>query len=84
MEHSLASITKYFSDLDIHFAGFMGRLSESHAPEILLAAALVSRFTREGNICLDLRSVEGTLLNSDNDGADAMVLPALAEWSARP
>jgi exodeoxyribonuclease V alpha subunit len=73
---------KYFSDLDIHFAGLIGRLSGSHAPEILLAAAMVSRFTREGNICLDLRSVEGTLLNGDNDGADAMVLPALAEWSA--
>jgi exodeoxyribonuclease V alpha subunit len=73
---------KYFSDLDIHFAHFMGRLSESHAPEILLAAAMVSRFTREGNICLDLRSVEGMLLNGDNDGTDAMVLPALAKWSA--
>jgi exodeoxyribonuclease V alpha subunit len=73
---------KYFSDLDIHFARFIGRLSGSHAPEILLAAAMVSRFTREGNICLDLRSVEGTLLNGDNDSADAMVMPALAKWSA--
>ena len=73
---------KYFSDLDIHFARFMGQLSGSYAPEILLAAAMVSRFTREGNICLDLRSVEGRPLNGDNDGADAMVLPALAKWSA--
>ena len=73
---------KYFSDLDIHFARFMGHLSGSHASEILLAAAMVSRFTREGNICLDLASVEGRPLNVDNDGADAMVLPELAKWSA--
>ncbi len=73
---------RYFSDLDIHFAHYMGRLSGSDAPEILLASALVSRFTREGNICLDLRSVEGSLLNGDDDGQDAAVLPALAEWSA--
>src|SRR5271157_678928 len=73
---------EYFSDLDIHFAHFMGRLSGNPAPEILLAAAMASRFTREGNICLDLRSLEGTLLNGDNDGADVMVLPALAKWSA--
>ncbi|MGZ6292254.1 MAG: exodeoxyribonuclease V subunit alpha [Syntrophales bacterium] len=73
---------KYFSDLDIHFARFMGRLAGSHVPEILLAAAMVSRFTREGNICLDLRSVEGTLLNGDNDSEDVLVLPALAKWSA--
>jgi exodeoxyribonuclease V alpha subunit len=78
----LSLYNEYFSDLDIHFARFMGRLSGNHAPEILLAAAMVSRFTREGNICLDLRSVEGSLLNDDNDGADAMVLPALAKWSA--
>jgi len=73
---------KYFSDLDIHFARFMGQLSGSHAPEILLAAAMVSRFTREGNICLDLPSVEGRPLNGDSDGPDAMVLPALAKWYA--
>ncbi|MGO9139509.1 MAG: exodeoxyribonuclease V subunit alpha [Syntrophales bacterium] len=73
---------KYFSDLDIHFARFMGRLSGGHAPEVMLAVAMVSRFTREGNICLDLRSVEGTLLHGDKDGQDAMVLPALARWSA--
>jgi exodeoxyribonuclease V alpha subunit len=73
---------EYFSDLDIHFARFMGRLSGSHATEILLAAAMVSRFTREGNICLDLRCVEGTLLNDEKGGADAIVLPSLAEWSA--
>jgi exodeoxyribonuclease V alpha subunit len=73
---------KYFSDLDIHFARFMGQLSGSHAPEILLAAAMVSRFTREGNICLDLRSFEGRPLDGDNDSADVMVLPALSKWSA--
>ena len=73
---------KYFSDLDIHFARFMGRLSGSFEPEILLAAALVSRFTREGNICLDLGLFEGRPLDGDDGGAEPLVLPALAEWSA--
>jgi len=73
---------KYFSDLDIHFARFMAQLSGNEIPEILLAAAMVSRFTREGNICLDLSSVEGRPLNGDGDDADTILCPALAKWSS--
>ncbi|MEW5724693.1 MAG: exodeoxyribonuclease V subunit alpha [Thermodesulfobacteriota bacterium] len=42
------------SPLDLHFARLMGRLSGGGAPEVELAAALVSRATRAGHICLDL------------------------------
>ena len=41
------------SPLDIHFAALMGRLGGSEAPELLMAAALVSSCTRQGHICLD-------------------------------
>ncbi|MGC9975535.1 MAG: exodeoxyribonuclease V subunit alpha [Syntrophales bacterium] len=80
-EAELSLNNKYFSDLDVHFARFMWRLSGSQVPEILLAAALLSRFTREGNICLDLPSVEGRTVSDNDNGTDAIVLPALAKWS---
>ncbi len=72
---------RYFSDLDIHFARFIGRISGSQAQEIILAAALVSRVTREGSICLDLPSIERRPLSENNDDTDTMILPALAKWS---
>jgi exodeoxyribonuclease V alpha subunit len=81
-EAQLILSNKNFSDLDIHFARFIGQLSGSQRPEILLAAAMVSRFTREGNICLDLTSVEGRPLSVDNGDADAVVLPTLAKWTS--
>ena len=49
---------KMFSELDLHFAHFIIELSGRDAPEVFLAAALVSRSTKEGHICLDLSSIE--------------------------
>jgi len=46
--------TGFLSPLDLHFAGLMLRLSRVSCPELSLAAALVSRVTREGHVCLDL------------------------------
>ena len=43
-----------FSPLDVHFAGFMEKLSRRSSRELVLAAALVSRAAREGHVCLDL------------------------------
>jgi exodeoxyribonuclease V alpha subunit len=43
----------YLADLDVHFAGLLGRLGEK-APEVLLAAALASRATGEGHVCVSL------------------------------
>ena len=46
-----------FSEMDIHFAGLMHKLSDSDSPAVFMAAALVSRATSEGHICLDLSSL---------------------------
>ena len=46
----------FFYPLDVHFAVFIGKLAEISSPELVLAAGLVSRVTREGHICLDLDS----------------------------
>ena len=48
-----------FSEIDIHFAKFMTRFSGQENPNLFLAAALVSRATAEGHICLDLSSEWG-------------------------
>ncbi len=62
--------------LDLHFAGWMGRLSASRDPALLLAAALVSRRVGEGDVCLDLRQYAGHML-LDDEGTSA---PPLVDW----
>ncbi len=42
------------SDLDFHFAQFMGKLSSSQDTSLLLAAALTSYANAQGHICFDL------------------------------
>lgn len=49
----------YFSALDYHFATTVGRLAGETNPLALLAAALVSRETALGHICVDLNHVAG-------------------------
>lgn len=68
------------SPLDLHFAGFMERLSGAPRPELALAAALVSRVTREGHVCFDL-SRQG--LGPDDGGAQDIVLPERGWWADR-
>ena len=71
-----------FSEIDIHFARLMTRLSGQEFPELFLAAALVSRATSEGNICLDLPSVEGKPLMRCDSETDCFPCPNLWEWRA--
>jgi exodeoxyribonuclease V alpha subunit len=66
--------------LDIHFAAFMEQLAGAHAPELWLAAAMVSSYTSQGHICLDLLSVDGMPLLKAEDGMGAVVLPRLPRW----
>ena len=68
------------SVLDIHFASFTSRLAGKNVSELSLAAALVSSYTRQGHVCLDLSSVEGKeLLKGEND-IDPVVCPELNNW----
>jgi exodeoxyribonuclease V alpha subunit len=57
-----------FSALDAHFAALLTRLNRGHVPELSLAAALVSKHTRQGHVCLDLRELGGKLLENDPEG----------------
>ena len=65
------------SDLDRHFARFMVRLSGGDAPEVGLAAALVSRDRRRGHVCLDLSRISG---NPPEEFPEAPLFPGLAPW----
>lgn len=68
------------SDLDIHFAGFIGRLAGTRVPEVLLAGAIASSYTRKGHICLDLSRLEGKQLLEGEDGRDPVICPELGAW----
>lgn len=47
----------YFSELDVRFSEFLVQTAGSANPELGIAAALVSRLSREGDVCLDLSSI---------------------------
>ncbi len=72
--------SKILSELDNHFAGFIERVSGSCVPEVLLAAALVSSYTRQGHICLELSRLEGKELLEENDDKGPVVCPKLEAW----
>lgn len=57
-----------FSAIDVHFALLITRLHGETLPELALGAAMASRATREGHICLDLREVAGKPLANDPGG----------------
>ena len=66
--------------LDCHFADFITRLSGGANFELFLAAALVSKHTAEGHVCLDLRRAAGEELLPGAAGAAAVVCPELVLW----
>ncbi len=68
------------SQLDIHFASFIGRLAGTSLPELFLATAMVSSYTRQGHICLDLSTVEGRQLLEQHNGEGPVVCPELSDW----
>ena len=69
--------------IDVHFARFIDELSGGNNPEVLLAAALASRATGAGDICLDLPSVADTTLLADAAGRQAIGCPRLDRWEKR-
>ncbi|KPK00478.1 MAG: hypothetical protein AMJ60_01115 [Desulfobacterales bacterium SG8_35] len=78
----LLSDPELFSSLDKHFALFIGRLARKHNAEAALAAALVSRTTAAGNICLDLEELAGKPLHLKSRDADmdTFLCPTLPGW----
>jgi len=70
----------FFEPIDIHFARFIEDLSGS-GKEVLLACALVSRYTREGHICIDLADFSGTSIVHDEKDLPQRC-PDLARWTS--
>ena len=65
------------SDLDRSFARLMARLAGASDGSLELAAALVSRASAEGNLCLDLAGLAGEPAAA---GQAAPLCPALKPW----
>ena len=69
--------------LDAHFAHAMGRIGGESRPEVLLAAALVSRHVSYGHVCLDLTRLSATAIPADDAGTPVpdYEWPALSAWA---
>jgi exodeoxyribonuclease V alpha subunit len=65
-------------DLDLHFAHYMGELASCEQPELLLAAALVSNRTGQGDICLELPALAGRAPFGEEH--PELCAPALEAW----
>ena len=80
--HTKKSLLKkgLLSEMDIHFAQFIARFSTDQDSDIFLAAALVSRATGQGDICLDLTSAAGQPLQGTQDFRTPIECPQLDPW----
>lgn len=78
--HTRDSMPEFYSDIDLHFARLMQQLSGSKSPEIMAASALVSRYTRQGHICIDLNSYAGRSLGEGDFAGLNLPCPQLREW----
>lgn len=63
--------------LDVHFANFMAEIAGDKTPGLLLGAALVSSYTRQGHVCLDLSKLEGKQLLEEEE---PIICPKLNKW----
>ena len=68
------------TEIDFHFARFITDFSPEHDSDIFLAAALVSHATGQGDICLDLDSIAGNLLDGTQDFKKPIECPELEVW----
>ena len=70
-----------FSPLDRHFAGLMQKFAGSDCPELVLAAALVSRRLADGHSCLCLDEVAGKNFGDCSGEINSpLILPPRAAW----
>ena len=68
----------HLADVDLHFGRLIAELDGGGGPELPLAAALASAWTRDGHACLALSEVAGR--DWPRTGAGAVRLPALEQW----
>jgi exodeoxyribonuclease V alpha subunit len=75
--------SQFFAPLDLHFARFLAGLSIASTDEVFLAAALLSRATGAGDVCLDLAAVAGQPMPAAAAGTDSLAaFPELGAWTA--
>ena len=79
-ENELKNFSGLFSPIDIYFARFIVRFSDGWDSDIFLSAALLSRATANGDICLDLNSVTDRVSFDSKDGVDELTCPPLLKW----
>ena len=68
----------HLADIDLHFGRLIAELDGGGGPELPLAAALASAWTRDGHACLALSEVAGR--DWPRAGEGAVRLPALEPW----
>ena len=73
--------TGYLSDIDLHFAKFITGFEKNEAPDLYLAAALVSRSTGNGDGCLDLDAVTRNSIHFGLNGENELKPPGLSKWT---
>lgn len=66
--------------LDRYFAQWMGRFAGTQDPALLLAAALVSWRSGQGDVCLDLTAHAGGPLFATPEDEAGLVAPQLEDW----
>ena len=71
---------RIFSWIDIHFAQFILQYCRDNDPDVFLAAALVSRATHNGDICLDLNTSAETAILEKENGQEVLVCPNIERW----
>ena len=71
----------YLSDLDFHFARSVGRIAGEGDPVALLAAALASRYTGQGHVCVDLKRMAGSpVVTAGGEAVSGFRWPDLDVW----
>ncbi|MCS7337552.1 MAG: exodeoxyribonuclease V subunit alpha, partial [Verrucomicrobiae bacterium] len=71
-----------FTDLDRQFAKFVARLAGTTSPEVVLAAAMLSRARADGHTCLDLRAVAGSIFPQQPvDNVEPIACPEFGAWT---
>ncbi len=69
--------------LDVAFAAAMGRIGGEASPPALLGAALATRASREGHVCVEISRLAGTpVITAEGEAAPAARWPEAAEWLA--
>ncbi len=72
----------FFSNLDYFFATNLAEISKENSEIIKLSAALVSKNSREGHLCIDILKMSNRAITIDNDSMnpDKFKLPEKKLW----